>query len=53
MKANAPKPERFLMMPIDVLCGEDTAVLVNGIEMLPIDSVHPFSPKHCMRGAVR
>ena len=47
MKANAPKRKVF-NDALDVLCGEDTAVLVNGIEMLPIDSVHPFR-KHPFR----
>ena len=47
MKANAPKRKVF-NDALDVLCGEDTAVLVNGIEMLRIDSVHPFR-KHPFR----
>ena len=47
MKANAPKRKVF-NDALDVLYGEDTAVLVNGIEMLPIDSVHPFR-KHPFR----
>lgn len=41
MKANAPKRKIF-NDALDVLCGEDMAAPVNGIEMLPIDSVHSF-----------
>ena len=47
MKANAPKRKIF-NDALDVLCGEDIAAPVNGIEMLPIDSVHPFR-KHPFR----
>lgn len=41
MKANAPKRKIF-NDALDILCGEDMAAPVSGIEMLPIDSVHPF-----------
>lgn len=47
MKANAPKRKIF-NDALDVLCGEDIAAPINGIEMLPIDSVHPFR-KHPFR----
>lgn len=47
MKANAPKRKSF-NDALDVLCGEDIAAPVNGIEMLPIDSIHPFR-KHPFR----
>ena len=47
MKANTPKRKIF-NDALDVLCGEDIAAPVNGIEMLPIDSVHPFR-KHPFR----
>lgn len=47
MKANAPKRKIF-NDALDVLCGEDIAAPVNGIEMLPIDSVHPLR-KHPFR----
>lgn len=42
MKANAPKRKIF-NDAVDVLCGaEDMSALENGIQMLPIDSIHPF-----------
>lgn len=47
MKANAPK-RRIFNDALDVLCGEDIAAPVNGIEMLPINSVRPFR-KHPFR----
>lgn len=47
MKANAPKRKIF-NDALDVLCGEDIPAPVNGVEMLPIDSVHPFR-KHPFR----
>lgn len=47
MKANAPKRKIF-NDALDVLCGDDITAPVNGIEMLPIDSVHSFR-KHPFR----
>ena len=47
MKANAPKRKIF-NDALDVLCGEDMAAPINGIEMLPMDSVRPFR-KHPFR----
>ena len=47
MKANAPKRKIF-NDAVDVLYGDDIPVPINGIEMLPIDSVHPFR-KHPFR----
>ena len=41
MKANAPKRKIF-DDAVDVLCGEGISTPKNGIEMLPIDSIHPF-----------
>lgn len=42
MKANAPKRKIF-NDAVDVLCGaEDMSAPENGIQMLPIDSIHPF-----------
>lgn len=41
MKANAPKRKIF-NDAVDVLYGDDIPVPINGIEMLSIDSVHPF-----------
>ncbi len=47
MKANAPKRKIF-NDALDVLCGEDMVAPINGIEMLPIDSVRSFR-KHPFR----
>lgn len=47
MKANAPKRKIF-DDAVDVLYGEDISASKNGIEMLPIDSIHPFR-KHPFR----
>ena len=41
MKANAPKRKIF-DDAVDVLCGEGISTPKKGIEMLPIDSIHPF-----------
>lgn len=42
MKANAPKRKIF-NDAVDLLCGaEDITAPENGVQMLPIDSIHPF-----------